>query len=380
MKELQSWNSLISKFTGAHILQSWEWGEVKSCFDWTPEHLVWVSDGQQVKMVLLNKTFEIPPDNVVAAMLLLSRTARLGGFDFKILYVPKGPLLDWENQSLRALVLNDLALYASEKGALFIKIDPDVKLGIGFGDQSAGSASSLGSQIENDLIALGWCFSPEQVQFQNTVCLDLSRTEDQILAAMKQKTRYNLRLAERKGVQVQIGSEADLPLLFEMYAETSLRDGFVIRDQEYYQTVWRKFLSAGLADVLIAYVADDPVAALILFSFCQKSWYLYGMSRQSHREKMPNYLLQWRAIQLAKSKGSLVYDLWGAPDVFDESDPLWGVYKFKEGLGGTVVRHIGAWDRPTKPLLYQSYHHLLPRVLDIMRRRGRSRTRRQIGL
>jgi len=98
-----------------------------------------------------------------------------------------------------------------------------------------------------------------------------------------------------------------------------------------------------------------------------------------HREKMPTYLLQWEALKRAKAKGCTVYDLWGAPEVFDESDSLWGVYRFKEGLGGKVVRTLGAWDFAPSPLWYTMYSQIIPRVLDVMRSRGKVKTKQNLG-
>ncbi len=176
-------------------------------------------------------------------------------------------------------------------------------------------------------------------------------------------------------------------MLYSMYAETSIRDGFVIRDESYYQTVWQAFLKPSLvngpssipyAEPLIAEVEGEPVAAIFVFYFARRAYYLYGMSREAHREKMPNYLLQWEAICRAKAAGCSVYDLWGAPDAFDESDPMWGVFRFKEGLGGQVVRTLGAWDFTPRPLWYKLYSEVIPRVLDVMRARGKSRTRSRI--
>jgi lipid II:glycine glycyltransferase (peptidoglycan interpeptide bridge formation enzyme) len=103
------------------------------------------------------------------------------------------------------------------------------------------------------------------------------------------------------------------------------------------------------------------------------------MSRNVHREKMPTYLLQWEAMKRAKAKGCSVYDLWGAPDVFDESDSLWSVYRFKEGLGGKVVRTLGAWDFAPNPLWYKMYSEIIPRVLNVMRSRGKARTKQDLG-
>ncbi|MBE0698242.1 MAG: peptidoglycan bridge formation glycyltransferase FemA/FemB family protein, partial [Anaerolineaceae bacterium] len=208
----------------------------------------------------------------------------------------------------------------------------------------------------------------------------LAGGEEDWLARMKQKARYNLRLAQRKGVQVRVGCVDDLPLLYRLYAETSVRDGFVIRSETYYLQVWRSFIEQGLAEPLIAEIDGEIVAGLTLFSFAGKAWYLYGMSSQAHRDKMPNYLLQWEAMRHAKAMGCVVYDLWGAPEVFNESDTMWGVFRFKEGLGSRVVRTAGAWDFPARPLLYLVYTRILPRVLDIMRRRGRERTRQAVVL
>jgi lipid II:glycine glycyltransferase (peptidoglycan interpeptide bridge formation enzyme) len=226
----------------------------------------------------------------------------------------------------------------------------------------------------------GWRESADQIQFRNTVLLDLTPSEEELLARMKQKTRYNIRLAQKKGVVVRTGTLNDLPMLYKMYAETSVRDGFVIRDEGYYQTVWSLFLNSSepSGEPLIAEVDDEAVAAIFVFYFASRAYYVYGMSRNAHREKMPNYLLQWEAIKRAKVRGCTLYDLWGAPEVFDESDSLWGVYRFKEGLGGKVVRTLGAWDFTPNPLWYKLYSDVMPRVLDVMRARGRAKTRQAL--
>ena len=126
---------------------------------------------------------------------------------------------------------------------------------------------------------------------------------------------------------------------------------------------------------LIAEVEGEPIAAIFLFMFAGRAYYVYGMSRGVHREKMPAYLLQWDAIKRAKAAGCSAYDLWGAPEVFDESDSMWGVYRFKEGLGGEVVRTLGAYDFAPNKLWYKLYAEVMPRVLDVMRSRGKEKTK-----
>jgi lipid II:glycine glycyltransferase (peptidoglycan interpeptide bridge formation enzyme) len=194
---------------------------------------------------------------------------------------------------------------------------------------------------------------------------------------MKSKTRYNVHLAKRRGVKVRLGGLTDLPIFYDMYVETSSRDEFIIRPFVYYHDAWRTFIEANLAQLFIAEYEAQPLAGLILFCFGKKVWYMYGASSALHRNLMPNHLLQWEAIRWAKAQGYTVYDLWGAPDVLDKSDPLWGVYKFKEGFGDQFVCHIGAYDYPVSRFLYQLYTVTVPGYLEVLRKRNRGRTVRK---
>ncbi len=355
-----TWNPLISALPFTHIFQSWEWGEFKSRYGWSARRFVWTgATGQPAAAAqVLCRRIGLPTSN------LRLPTA--------ILYVPKGPLLDWGDEPLRARVLDDLQSLARRERAIFIKTDPDLPA------PPSSVAGRDGEGITTDLQRRGWRFSREQIQFRNTVTLDLRHGEADLLARMKQKTRYNVRLAEKKGVRVRPGSPADLDLLYRLYAETSVRDGFVIRSADYYRDAWGSFIEAGLARPFIAEVEGEPVSALILFKFARTAWYMYGMSREAHREKMPNHLLQWEAMRWAKANGCETYDFWGAPDEFTEADPMWGVWKFKEGFGGHIARRIGAWDYAPSTLLYRLYTVILPRVLDVMRWRGKQQTRRTL--
>lgn len=379
------WNILIASLPGPHLLQTWEWSQIKAKYGWEPMPYVWSE-----KSYTSDRLEPLDRSNmsvVVAAAMVLRRRIPIRGFaaHLKILYIPKGPLMHWSDESVRKRVLDDLQSFAKKQGAIFLKIDPDVVLGTGIPKMGPTSTSDgvderqdNGSQaVISDLKRRGWIFSTDQIQFRNTVLIDLSPSEQDLLARMKQKTRYNVRLAGKKGVTVRVGDPRDLPMLYKMYAETSVRDGFVIRDEGYYRSVWQTFMGtkSPTCEPLIAEVGGDPVAAIFIFYFAGHAYYLHGMSREIHREKMPNYLLQWEAMRRAKSAGYSLYDLWGAPDEFNESDPLWGVFRFKEGLGGQVVRTLGAWDYTPRPLWYKLYSEIIPRVLDLMRSRGKSRTR-----
>lgn len=344
--ERSRWNAALLSLPAPHILQSWEWGAVKSQTGWTANRLLWRESPQS------------PP--LAAASMLLRRISKL---PWGVAYVPKGPLLDWTDPAVVEQVISGIEAQARKSWAIFVKIDPDVSPG-----EPAGQA----------LIALldrrGWRFSAEQIQYRNTALLDLTPGEEALLEQMKPKWRYNVRLAERRGVRIVRGGLDDLHTFYALYAETGQRDGFLVRPFSYYEATWRTFMQpdtaqAPSAHLLLAEVEGEAVAGIILFVFGPSAWYMYGASSERQRQLMPNHLLQWEAIRLAAGKGCTRYDLWGAPDVLEELDPMWGVWRFKEGLGARFAPHIGAWDFPVSGPLYWSYTSAMPRVLDLMRSR-----------
>lgn len=354
------WNACVTSLPNPHLLQSWQWGQFKLRYGWQPLPLTWGSETEKPG----------------GAALVLRRT--VSPLKLSVLYAPRGPVLDWANPTERAIGLDAVEKLARSQRAIFLKIDPEVILGTGVPGQPGSSESPEAQAVIADLKRRGWRYSDEQVQFANTVIMDLTESEDAWLARLKQKARYNLRLGEKRGVQVRTGTLQDLPNLYKLYAETSVRDGFLIRSQDYYQSLWSLFYLEDMLEPLIAEVDGTVIAAIMVFYFGQRAWYLQGMSRDLHRDKMPNYQLQWAAVRRARERGCTSYDLWGAPDQFDERDPLWGVFRFKEALGGQVVRTIGAWDYPVQPAFYTLYTRVLPQVLNWMRRRGRAQTRQEV--
>lgn len=365
IKAPHNWNEEIKDLPGAHALQTYQWGQVKSQFGWQPHHLLWRD----------------ATGTVIGAALVLQRTIRPIGINMglSVMYAPRGPLLDWSNASLVEKILDDIQDFSKQKSVIFIKIDPDLSVGTGIPGVENEESNPAGLAVEKLLIHRGWLFSDEQIQFRNTVVIDLKADPETMLMRMKSKTRYNIRLAKRRGVEVRPGGVDDIDLLYNMYAHTAVRDDFLIRGMDYYQAVWQCFFKDELAEPLIAEVEGLPVGALVIFRFGGRAWYIHGMSLDDHREKMFNYRLQWEAMLRAKAAGCYQYDMWGAPDTFDENDPLWGVYRFKDGFGGEVLRTIGAWDYPIHPLLYRSYTQVLPRILNWMRQRGKSETKRSLS-
>lgn len=334
-----AWDQSLLALPDPHLLQTWEWGAFKSRHGWTSSRYLWVDSSV---------------DRPQAAASVLTR-----GLEFlplRVQYVPKGPVLDYTRGDLLNRILGQLEATARRERALFIKIDPDVERGT--------PAAETTLAVLRDR---GWHRSEEEIQFRNTVLLDLTPSLDDLLRGMKSKWRYNVRLAERQGVTVRRASRDELPSLYDMYRETASRGGFVIRPEAYYRDAWGSFMDHGLAQPFIAEVENQPVAMVIIYRFGPRAIYMYGASRSIHREKMPNNLLQWEAIQWAKEQGCTIYDMWGAPDELDESDPLWGVYRFKKGFGGRFVQHTGAWDYTVSAAGHALYRFVMPRLLGAMR-------------
>lgn len=339
-----AWNALAAALPGAHILQSAEWGAFKQrSTGWTPE------------------TLRIAPG---AAALALTR--HIG--PLSVTYLPRGPLLDYRDATQVEAMLTRLEAIARARRVIWLKIDPDVPIGYGLPGSADDRADPAGEALRTTLNRRGWRFSESQVQYRNTLVIDLTQGEDAILRGMSQSTRYKVRYGSKHGVTCRAGTRADLPLLYRLYAETGARDGFLTRPFSYYEDEWGALIDAGLAHPLIAEYEGQPLAHVILFRFGPTCWYFYGASGNEHRNLMPTYLLQWEAMRWARSVGCTRYDFWGAPDEFTEADPMWGVYRWKEGFGGTVTRTIGAWDYVPSPALYAAYTRLIPAILSGLKR------------
>lgn len=331
-----AWDAFVAAHPAGHILQTPAWGRLKAAFGWTCVRVALADQGR-----------------IVAGAQLLIRPLPLRLAS--VAYIPKGPLVDWDDHAGGAALWRAIDAAARVQQAAFLKIEPDIE------DSPAW---------RERLARLGFRPSPQTLQPPRTIEVDIAPDEETILGAMKPKTRYNIGLAQRKGVSVRQGSEADLPVFHQLMAETAQRDRFAVHSPDYYALAYRLFVPAGRAALLIAEYEGEPLAALMVFALGRRAWYFYGASSDRHRNRMPTYLLQWEAIRWARARGCILYDLWGVPDEDEETleaqftqrqDGLWGVYRFKRGFGGRLVRSVGAWDRVYNVPLYWIYTQYINR-------------------
>ncbi len=309
---LSNWNQFLSTHPDAHLLQTGEWGELKSMFEWRPVRILNGDDGVQI---LFRK---LP-------------------FGFTIGYIPKAnpaPSL-WQ----------EIDAVCKQNRAIFLKLEPDL--------WNDPPPNPFPPTLQP---------SSHNIQPPRTIIIDLTGTEDEILACMKQKTRYNIRLAEKKGVTVRHWD--NLSAFHHMMLVTGERDGFGVHSEKYYRHAYELLYAKGMCEILLAEYDGKPLAALFVARHGSRAYYLYGASTDQERNRMPTYLLQWEAMKWAKARGSEEYDLWGVPDEDEETleanfesrhDGLWGVYRFKRGFGGQVERAAQALDRVYNPLLYRVY-------------------------
>ncbi len=315
------WDTFISRFPSPHILQTSAWGQLKADFGWQLAYNISLTCGAQI---LIKRIFP--------------------GVNFA--YIPKGPVgTQWD------LLWSEIDAVCRNLHCVFLKVEPDL-----------WEAEHTLMDAAEDILPIGFIQSRHTIQPQRTLVVDLTGDESQILGRMKQKTRYNINLALKKNVVVR--PHSDLTDFYDLMKITGQRDEFGIHSLEYYQRAFDLFHAHDQCQLLLAEFDREPISALIIFRVGARAWYFYGASSDLHRDRMPNYLLQWEAMRWAKSQGCDEYDLWGVPDEDQEtletnfasrSDGLWGVYRFKRGFGGHLKRSVGAWDRVYNPFMYRAY-------------------------
>jgi peptidoglycan pentaglycine glycine transferase (the first glycine) len=276
------------------------------------------------------------------------------------MYVSHGPAIDNPTSEIFAQLDSAFRSSAKSDDAIGIKIEPYVP---------AGDLTWLTLLRESGFSVL---FPPSRGR--SVWVLDLEPTLEELLAHMKPKWRYNIRLASKKGVEIVSGTPDDMHEFFEMYAETAHRDRFYIHPRPIYEQIFRTYWRLGQFELLIARYQGRPVAAVTLVHVGRTVWYLFGASTAAHREVMAPHALQWAAIQWSKQRGASTYDFRGVPDVPARDQEMVGVYRFKQGFGGRHLTTIEQYSKDyQQPMfhIWRSYWQARYAALEIRRIRTR---------
>ncbi|MGX9888756.1 lipid II:glycine glycyltransferase FemX [Streptomyces sp. NPDC002276] len=347
------------------FLQTPAWGRVKT--EWRSESLGWF-DGRRL---------------VGAGLVLHRPVPRLDRFT--LAYLPEGPVIDWTDEI--DAWLDPLAAYLKARGAFAIRLGPPVRthtwnaaqVKAGIADPGTRRLTDIpdpwtdpvGARVTGRLKAAGWLpQSPEDgfgvghPQFRYELPL-AGRTEDDLLGAMNQLWRRNIKKAAKEGVEVRVGevrggevtTGGDLKAFHDLYVHTAERDRFTPRPLRYFETMFAA-LNAEDPDRISLYLArhrGDLVAATVLVRVGTHAWYSYGASSTEKREVRGSNACQWAMIRDSLTSGCDVYDLRGITPTLDADDPHTGLIQFKVGTGGRAVRHVGEWDLPLRPLIYRAF-------------------------
>ena len=318
---MNKWDAYLESKPNAHILQTSAWGLFKQNHGWYPKYLFSDDAGAQV---------------------LFRRLP----FGLSFGYIPKGPVgNNWEK------IIPETISLCRQENSFVLYVEPDEWE---IEDES------------NSLLSQGFNPSPISIQPRRTMILSLMGCEEDWLKNMKQKTRYNIRLARKKDVVIEQSN--DIELFNDLIKVTGSRDKFGVHTEQYYEDVFRLFSKKQDCILLIAKYEKIPLAGIMIFTRGKRAWYFYGASNSQERNRMPTYLLQWEAMRWAASRGCIEYDLWGIPDetqdilernFMSRTDGLWGVYRFKRGFGGEIKRTAGVYQKIINKPLYSAYSMLM---------------------
>ncbi len=336
----EQWNDWLQEAPGGgHIYQSYEWGEFKRTIGWRPIRLVLERQGAIVG----------------AGQFLAWNTPGVPGC---LLYCTKGPWLPWDDEQAVRTFFAGVRTVARRENAHTVKIEPEVL------EKQAG--------VKAVLADIGFEKFRWDLQFKTTMLVDLTPSEEELLAAMKSKTRYNTRLGAKKGVRIVEDNSMEAREEFHTMMElTAQRDGFFKRPHDYLFACWQAMYDADRAHLFLAVHEGQMLAGILVFTFGHKYWYTVGASTDEKRNLMPTYQLQWEVMRWAKEQGITFYDMVAIPNPenLNEEDSMYGLYRFKAGFGGRVAEFVGCLDLPVaslraaawnriEPLYYRAYKRL----------------------
>ncbi len=314
-QQIPEYEAFVQSHPKGHFAQSVLWARQKPMWRWEAI----VSRG--------------PDGNIKGSMAVLIRKI-VPGLPFTMMYACRGPVTDLDDrETLEDLMAGARAL-AKKYHAYVIKIDPDVP-------SSETGYRRILEDLGFRLTGGGAEFDAIQPQYVFRLSTQ-GKTSEELLAALPQSTRRKVRTAPKKGVVTRICGKEAVPEFARLMLETGVRDGFVTRDQSYFESMLDNL--GEHARLYMAYYEGQAIAGTLAIWYGDKVWYLYGASANEHRNLMPNYQLQWRMIEWAVEKGCRLYDFRGVPGRVGEDHPLYGLYKFKLGFGGDYVEFVGEMD------------------------------------
>ena len=346
-KDKSKLNDFVKSCNAGSILQSWQWGEVEGACG-RKVFRIGVVDANQLILVATIIKYELPSGK-------------------SYLYSPRGPVIaKFKVQSSKLkvkkefdLLINYIKKIAQEENAVFLRMDPLIQIS-GVLEKSGSAEVS-----ESRMLNLSFVKAVKQVQLQHEWLLDISSSEEEILAKMKSKTRYNVRLARRKGVKVKIsdfrfqmsGKEKikDIDIFWKLLQETAKRDSFRLHPKEHYQKIIEILGKDDLVRLFVAEYKNEVLAMILVSFFGQEACYLHGASSELYKNLMANHLLQWEAILGAKRKECTRYNFGGIAPNDNSKHPWAGITRFKKGFGGKEITYIGAWELPFQKSWYRLY-------------------------
>jgi len=315
------YEAFIRSHPRGNIMQSALWHGVKS--GWQSEIVVCRDANGQI----------------IGGMSVLIQRVPLVGVS--LLYAPRGPVCDLHDKAvLTALKQGADNIARRHKGYMF-KMDPDT----GADDHKF---TAIAGELDFRAFLGGEGFETIQPRFNYRVYLD-GRTEEQLLAGMTQKCRYNVRVALKHGVEIKIMGKEALDDFARLMVVTGKRDGFSVRPRGYFEGMLDALGES--ARLYMAYYQGQAVAGAVTSNYAGKCCYLYGASDNAYRNVMPTYLIQWEMMRWAAQTGCAVYDFQGVSgNLSEENNPLYGLYRFKKGFGGQVDEGPGEFDYVYMPL------------------------------
>ena len=326
-KDRQAYKEFLEKHERCNFQQSPEWAKVK---------------GNWINEIVLA---EDESGKIIGAVSILIRKIPIFG---NIMYSSRGPTCDIHDISVMKQLTDGIKELAKKYKAIVYKAEPDI---LSSDEEYRKIVTSLGYKIKDDAKNFR-----EEIQPRYVFRLDIkNKTEDEIFAGFHSKTRYNVRLAIKKGVEVKEGTREDLKDFHKIMIETGNRDGFITRPLSYFEKMYDNMVPDGHMKLLMAYYDGKPISGVIPIFYGNKTWYLYGASSNQHRNLMPNYLLQWEMIKMAIARHDDIYDFRGVSGVVDKNHPQYGLYRFKKGFGAKFTEFIGEIYIPFKPVKYRLY-------------------------